>query len=913
MSTIANITVALTADVTGFVAGLEAGKTQMNSLMRAVAKSQAEALTPIQRYEEAASRLGAALASGKTGLTDYATALGFIQRARDVEIAAVNRHAAAVAAEASAVQVAAAQMQAAQAMSANPLTVPGANVFQRGDLAQQGASITSANLTAQERYAAQVALITELRDRAHITDTIYDRELAKQTQLLNDATGATARNAAEQERLNRLKTGGLSQAGQRTNLADAALANIGRLAQQAMTPAQYDVEVKRLNADLARLVITEQQHRVAVGNAATVMQRAQGEAKGMSGGMRMLLSSISPSLGQMAMFGTGIGAAIVGVNLLKDTISGIVGAAASATAEGIRLYATFDRAQTSFTTLFKSGDIAKKLLDDIKQFAAVTPMEFPELKDSAVKLAGFGIEAKQLLPTMRLLGDIAAGTGSNILELAETYGKARVQGRAYTRDVNEFANRGVAIWQAMAETTGQSIAEVHGAVETGKVGFAELQMALRSLAEEGGMFAGGMERASQDLMGLYSTLHDNVNLALASFGEHLTKDVGLKGLMQDAIPLTYALRDDLAPALSQIAKLFLEFGTMANNAGKMFLGADFSIKGMTDSIKGWHVAVLQADMTWARWTGNLGRAHADQQELFNIMARGISGPNTPALPGMPDIEKGGTGGAMEEYKALQADIGKVQEKLLEQWNELKYGKEAWEAYNLQQRGATDEQLAWNAAVQKDNAGMQAANKTKDEAAVGVKKLEQDSQSLVSSLEKQIATWGMSADEIARWELQQRGAEQGTLEYIKDLQDYAAGLKGVADAAKEAADEQEAFAKRGEQMIRDNMTPLEKYLETIEEIKDQLATENIDQETAMRAAEKAQKEFGGKEAEKHEPYMGENKPLLAGSSEAFTALNRAQYRRNDEKVAEQQLTVLQRMEILQRENNRILGGTETWRD
>ena len=49
-------------------------------------------------------------------------------------------------------------------------------------------------------------------------------------------------------------------------------------------------------------------------------------------------------------------------------------------------------------------------------------------------------------------------------------------------------------------------------IETGKIGFPEVQKAFAAMTGEGGKFHGTMAKQSKSLSGLFSTLKDNIGL-----------------------------------------------------------------------------------------------------------------------------------------------------------------------------------------------------------------------------------------------------------------------------------------------------------------------------------------------------------------------------------------------------------------
>jgi tape measure domain-containing protein len=196
--------------------------------------------------------------------------------------------------------------------------------------------------------------------------------------------------------------------------------------------------------------------------------------------------------------------------------------------EGIKGAADMEQAEIGFGVLFKSTDTAKAVLGDLSKFAAETPFELPELTAGARSLAAFGFSAESIVPNMRMLGDIASGTNQPIGELAELYGKARVQGRLFGEDINQLTGRGIPVIQALAKQFGVAESGVKKLVENGKVGFPELEKALQSMTNEGGMFSGLMAQQSQSLTGLWSTMNDSIGGALRDIAGKIMAALNIK-------------------------------------------------------------------------------------------------------------------------------------------------------------------------------------------------------------------------------------------------------------------------------------------------------------------------------------------------------------------------------------------------
>lgn len=218
---------------------------------------------------------------------------------------------------------------------------------------------------------------------------------------------------------------------------------------------------------------------------------------------------------------------------------------------GIRLAAQMEQAEVAFGTMLGSSKKAKAVLADINRFAASTPFELPGLVDASRKLLAFGTPAEELISVLRRVGDVSAGVGAPIEELAELYGKAQVSGRLFAEDINQLTGRGIPIIGELAKQFGVAESAVKQLVEKGQVNFGHLEAAFESLTSKGGKFAGLMDAQSKTLGGLWSTLRDNVGAALRTIGETVISTLRLKSALESGISVIGRLTEWLQqiPAL----------------------------------------------------------------------------------------------------------------------------------------------------------------------------------------------------------------------------------------------------------------------------------------------------------------------------------------------------------------------------
>lgn len=241
----------------------------------------------------------------------------------------------------------------------------------------------------------------------------------------------------------------------------------------------------------------------------SIRDRVQAGLKGIEGRLR----KFSASIGSVGVGVAGVGAAATA------TFGGLAGALAFP----VKLAADLEQTTVAFETMLGSADEAQKMLGQLRDFAASTPLAFDEIADASKKLLAFGVSAGEVEQELRRVGDIALGIGAPIGEIAEIYGKAKVQGRLFAEDINQLTGRGIPVIQMLAKQFGVMDDQVKKLVESGQVNFGHLQQAFKDLTAEGGTFGGMMAKQAQTLNGQWSTLKDNVLNALIPIGQSLAE------------------------------------------------------------------------------------------------------------------------------------------------------------------------------------------------------------------------------------------------------------------------------------------------------------------------------------------------------------------------------------------------------
>ncbi len=197
----------------------------------------------------------------------------------------------------------------------------------------------------------------------------------------------------------------------------------------------------------------------------------------------------------------------------------------------------FQQFEIAFETMLHSGEKAKAMITDLAKLAASTPFDMKGVVSGAKQLLAYGFAADQITDTMRRLGDISAGLGLNLQDLTWLYGTTMVQGRLFTRDLMQFTGRGIPMTEALAKQFGVTKDKVSELVTAGKIGFPEVEKAIKSMTDEGGQFGGLMEKQSHSITGQISNIQDTIEIAINDLGTQT------EGLMNDALDITSKVID----------------------------------------------------------------------------------------------------------------------------------------------------------------------------------------------------------------------------------------------------------------------------------------------------------------------------------------------------------------------------------
>lgn len=219
----------------------------------------------------------------------------------------------------------------------------------------------------------------------------------------------------------------------------------------------------------------------------------------------------------------GIGSLIGKFSSAKAAVGGFLGAfAASALVdfgrEAIDAESKVEQLEISFRTLLGSQEKASALIAEIKAYGTVTPYDTEGLAQAARLMLSYGMSSSKIMPTLKMLGDIAMGDKDKLQSLTLAFSQMSASGRVCKEDLNQMVDAGFNPLQIISEKTGKSIGELTDEVSKGAISVQDIEQAFIDSTSEGGKFHNMVNNMSDSIAGKTAQMTDNWENFKASIG-----------------------------------------------------------------------------------------------------------------------------------------------------------------------------------------------------------------------------------------------------------------------------------------------------------------------------------------------------------------------------------------------------------
>lgn len=210
--------------------------------------------------------------------------------------------------------------------------------------------------------------------------------------------------------------------------------------------------------------------------------------------------------------------------------------------------------EVSFRTLLGSQQASAELMRQMKEFAAATPLQLGDLAKGAQTMLGFNVDADEIMPMLKAIGDISMGDAQKFQALTLAFSQMQSVGKLMGQDLLQMINAGFSPLAVMADKTGKSIGELKEEMSAGAISTEMVKQAFIDATSEGGQFFGMLSGQGDTVKGALAQLSGAITDMFNGIGEQS------EGLIKGSVKSVQWLVENYETLGKVIAGLVVTYG-----------------------------------------------------------------------------------------------------------------------------------------------------------------------------------------------------------------------------------------------------------------------------------------------------------------------------------------------------------------
>lgn len=175
-----------------------------------------------------------------------------------------------------------------------------------------------------------------------------------------------------------------------------------------------------------------------------------------------------------------------------------------------------ERSTKQFEIFTGSAKTAIRLMDDIRNFSARTPITLQGGQQAVRTLMQYGVAASDVMKRLRQLGDISGGSLESLQRLSLAFGQISANTRLQGQELRQLIEAGFNPLQVMSEKTGVSMIDLRDRMADGKISIGDVEDALDAATSSGGRFNQMLKKiGSETNFGAIQRMGGEIRKALA--------------------------------------------------------------------------------------------------------------------------------------------------------------------------------------------------------------------------------------------------------------------------------------------------------------------------------------------------------------------------------------------------------------
>lgn len=210
--------------------------------------------------------------------------------------------------------------------------------------------------------------------------------------------------------------------------------------------------------------------------------------------------------------------------------------------------------EVSFRTLLGSQQASAELMRQMKEFAAATPLQLGDLAKGAQTMLGFNVDADEIMPMLKAIGDISMGDAQKFQSLTLAFSQMQSVGKLMGQDLLQMINAGFSPLAVMADKTGKSIGELKEEMSAGAISADMVKQAFIDATSEGGQFYGMLSGQGDTVKGAIAQLSGAITDMSNGIGEQS------EGIIKGSVKSLQWLAENYETVGKVIAGLVVTYG-----------------------------------------------------------------------------------------------------------------------------------------------------------------------------------------------------------------------------------------------------------------------------------------------------------------------------------------------------------------
>lgn len=246
-----------------------------------------------------------------------------------------------------------------------------------------------------------------------------------------------------------------------------------------------------------------------------IIDKIEGQSQFKVGADTTQASAAVQSLtGQANQLGESFAQSAINVAGITAAMFALRGAANSVIGKFSTLFDQLAQAKAGFTTILKSDAAGTGLLDEIQEFARISPFVTQELVNYSQQLLGVGLSAERITPLLKDVGNIISSVGGDTQNMGRvlfTLTQIQSIGRLAGQDAMQLQSALIPITKYLSGYLGKTVPEVKKLQEQGKI---TADTVFAAISAQGKQVEGAMDKATRNIAGARAILGDTITIML---------------------------------------------------------------------------------------------------------------------------------------------------------------------------------------------------------------------------------------------------------------------------------------------------------------------------------------------------------------------------------------------------------------